>query len=60
MAWIMDIDAKGMPFKVNVVKNLSFKDTNIDSVLGAEDFSQIGKLEGVVNPGNYGVRLIKM
>ncbi|WP_340148174.1 PilZ domain-containing protein [Billgrantia lactosivorans] len=59
LAWIMDIDAKGMPIKVNVVKNLSFKDTNIDYVLSAGDFSQIGKLEGVVNPADYGVRLIK-
>lgn len=59
LAWIMDIDAKGMPIKVYVIKNLSFKDTNIDYVLSAGDFSQIGKLEGVVNPADYGVRLIK-
>jgi response regulator RpfG family c-di-GMP phosphodiesterase len=60
LAWIMDIDAKGMPIRVNVIKNLSFKDTNIDSVLTSEDFSQIGKLEGVVNPTDYGVRHIKV
>lgn len=60
LAWIMDIDAKGMPTKVNVIKNLSFKDTNIDNILTTGDFSQIGKLEGVVNPTDYGVRLIKV
>ncbi|QTP55366.1 metal-dependent phosphohydrolase [Billgrantia sulfidoxydans] len=59
LAWIMDIDAKGMPTKVNVIKNLSFKDTNIDSVLTSKDFAQIGKLEGVVNPADYGVRIAK-
>ncbi|MFW3614492.1 HD domain-containing phosphohydrolase [Billgrantia antri] len=59
VAWIMDIDAKGMPTKVNVIKNLSFKDTNIDYVLSSKDFSQIGKLEGVVNPADYGIRIAK-
>lgn len=59
LAWIMDIDAKGMPIKVNVIKNLSFKDTNINYDLSAGDFSQIGKLEGVVNPADYGLRLTK-
>ncbi len=57
LAWIMDIDGKGMPVRVNVIKNLRFVDTNIDSVLTAKDFSQIGKLEGVVNPADHGVSL---
>jgi len=55
LAWIIDIDGKGMPIKVNVVKNLAFMDTNIDSVLEQGDFSQIGRLEGVVDPNDYGV-----
>ncbi|RTR02047.1 PilZ domain-containing protein [Halomonas nitroreducens] len=55
LAWIMDVDAKGMPCQVNVIKNLAFRDTNIDSVLTSGDFMQIGKLEGVVNPADYAI-----
>lgn len=60
LAWIIDIDSKGMPVKVNVVKNLAFMDTNIDSILDAGDFSQIGRLEGVVDPNDYGVKFLKL
>ncbi|WP_311063434.1 PilZ domain-containing protein [Halomonas sp. DWK9] len=60
LAWIIDVDGKGMPIKVNVVKNLAFIDTNIDSVLEQGDFSQIGRLEGVVDPNDYGVRFYKV
>jgi hypothetical protein len=60
LAWIMDIDGKGMPVKVNVVKNLAFRETNIDSVLEANDFDQIGRLEGVVNPNDYDVKFMKI
>jgi len=49
-----------MPTKVHVIKNLRFPDTNIDSVLSDSDFSQIGKLEGIANPADYGVRLLKV
>lgn len=56
LAWIVDVDAKGMPNRVQVVKNLSFPETAIDTVLSSSDFMQIGKLEGTVNPGDYGIR----
>ncbi len=55
LAWIIDVDPKGMPNKVNVIKNLAFKNTAIDIVLDTNDFTQIGKLEGVVNPRDYGI-----
>ncbi|MDO0946516.1 HD domain-containing phosphohydrolase [Chromohalobacter israelensis] len=55
LAWIKDIDNKGMPIQVHVVKNLSFIDASIDTVLTSTDFSQIGRLEGVVNPNDYNV-----
>lgn len=55
LAWIMDIDNKGMPIQVHVVKNLSFIDASIDTVLTSTDFSQIGRLEGIVNPNDYTV-----
>lgn len=53
LAWILDVDAKGFPSKVHVVKNLSFRDTTIDTILSATNFIQIGKLEGIVNPDDY-------
>lgn len=60
LAWVMDIDGKGMPSQVHVVKNLRFPNTNISSVLTKGDFSQIGKLEDIVNPVDYGVKVIKV
>lgn len=55
LAWIMDINAKGTPVTVRVVKNLAFRDVNLDTVLGVEDFHQIGKLECVVDPAEFGL-----
>lgn len=60
LAWIMDVDGRGNPNKVHVVKNLKFMNENIHSTLTTVDFSQIGKLEGIVNPEDYGVRHIKI
>ncbi|WP_085920409.1 PilZ domain-containing protein [Halomonas sp. CSM-2] len=60
LAWVMDINGKGMPNQVNVVKNLRFPDTNISSVINQNDLSQIGKLEGIVNPSDYGVKVQKI
>lgn len=57
LAWIMDIDIKGMPSKVQVVKNLRFKNAMINSVLESRDFSQLGQFEGTVDPAAYGVQL---
>ncbi|AVI61203.1 HD domain-containing phosphohydrolase [Halomonas sp. GFAJ-1] len=60
LAWIMDVDNKGMPVKVDVVKNLAFRDTNIDTILDVNDFGQIGRLEGIVDPDDYGIQFAKM
>lgn len=60
LAWVIDIDSKGMPSRVKVVKNLRFPDTNISSELSSSDFTQIGKLEDIVNPADYGVKVIKV
>ena len=60
LAWVMDINGKGMPSQVSVVKNLRFPDTNINSVINQNDLSQIGKLEGIVNPSDYGVKVLKI
>lgn len=60
LAWVMDIDGKGMPRQVHVIKNLRFPETNISNVLSSNDFSQIGKLEDIVNPADYGVKVLKV
>ncbi|WP_192035769.1 PilZ domain-containing protein [Halomonas sp. YLGW01] len=60
LAWIMDTDGKGTPSKIHVVKNLRFPDTNNSSVITKSDFSQIGKLEGIVSPSVYGVKVSKV
>ena len=60
LAWVMDINGKGMPCQVKVVKNLRFPDTNMNSVINQNDLSQIGKLEGIVNPTDYGLKLLKI
>ncbi|CAM4209288.1 PilZ domain-containing protein [Vreelandella rituensis] len=60
LAWVMDIDGKGMPIQVHIVKNLRFPDTNINSTITQEDLSQIGKLQEVVNPADYGVKFLKV
>ncbi|WP_192037369.1 PilZ domain-containing protein [Halomonas sp. YLGW01] len=60
LAWVMDIDRKGMPTQVHIIKNLRFPDTNISSVITQSDFAQIGKLEDIVSPSTYGVKVLKM
>ncbi|MCP1319450.1 PilZ domain-containing protein [Halomonas sp. 707B3] len=57
LAWVMDINGKGMPCQVNVIKNLRFPDANIHSIINSEDMQQIGKLEGIVNPLDYGLKI---
>ena len=56
LAWVMDIDGKGTPNKVQLTKNLAFPDTSIDTVLTSADFHQIGTLQGIVNPDDFGVK----
>jgi len=46
--------------KVAVVKNLNFLDMNLSYILVADDFPQIGKLEEVVNPLNYGLSPLRV
>ncbi|MGM8931055.1 PilZ domain-containing protein [Salinicola halophyticus] len=60
LAWIMEIDAKGIPMKVAVVKNLNFLDMNLNYILVADDFPQIGKLEEIVNPLTYGLTPLRV
>lgn len=56
LAWIKDIDKKGIPNKVKVVKNLKFPEATFNSDLNEKDLSQIGRLEEVVNPSDFGIK----
>ena len=60
LAWVMDIDGRGKPVQVHVVKNLRFPDTNNNSVISLSDLSQIGKLEDIVNPADFGIKILKI
>jgi len=53
LAWIVDVDLKGLPSHVHIVKNLHFPDTSMNIIIDQKDFAQIGKLEGIVNPAEY-------
>ncbi|MCG8708293.1 PilZ domain-containing protein [Brenneria sp. 4F2] len=57
LAWVVDVNDRGEPIKVNIIKNLRFPESNINSLLSKSDLLQIGKLEGVVNPTDFGVKI---
>lgn len=59
LGWVVDIDNKGQPNKVYIVKNLRFPETNISSMMSKADLDQLGKLEKIVNPADYGIRVAK-
>lgn len=60
LGWILDIDNKGRPTVVHLVKNLRFPDTNISSVVSKGDLSQVGKLICIANPQEYGLKVLKL
>ncbi|WP_264650220.1 HD domain-containing phosphohydrolase [Candidatus Symbiopectobacterium sp. NZEC151] len=60
LGWILDIDNKGRPTVVHLVKNLRFPDTNISSVVSKGDLSQVGKLVNIANPQEYGLKVHKL
>lgn len=60
LGWVMDINNKGKPTRVNIVKNLRFLSNNINTQVADGDLAQIGKLENIVNPADYGMRIQKL
>ncbi|OSM95395.1 metal-dependent phosphohydrolase [Lonsdalea populi] len=60
LAWIMDVNGRGEPVKVNIVKNIRFLESNIHSVVSGSDLAQLGKLEGIVDPADYGIEVLKI
>lgn len=55
LAWIIDTGRKGQPDKVNIVKNLRFPEENLHIIISKSDLSQIGTIENVINPADYGL-----
>ncbi|WP_409307897.1 PilZ domain-containing protein [Pectobacterium sp. B1J-3] len=60
LGWIVDINNKGRPTVVHLVKDLRFPDTNISSIVSKGDLAQVGTLEGIVNPLDFGIRVLKI
>ncbi|MGM3162893.1 HD domain-containing phosphohydrolase [Dickeya undicola] len=60
LGWILDIDNKGRPTVVHLVKNLRFPDTNISSVVSKGDLSQVGKLINIADPQEYELKVLKL
>ncbi|MEH2922467.1 PilZ domain-containing protein [Samsonia erythrinae] len=60
LGWVMDIDNKGKPTVVHLVKNLRFPEANISSVVSKGDLLQVGLLEGIVNPADFGIKVLKV
>ena len=55
LAWVQRLDAKGRPSQVHMVLNANSRQRRLDLVLGRHDLDQLGRLEGVAKPGDYGL-----
>lgn len=60
LGWVMDIDTKGKPSEVHLVKNLRFPETNISSVVSRSDLAQVGRPVEIVDPAEYGMKVIRL
>ena len=60
LGWVKDIDKKGRPSVVHLVKNLRFPETTIGSVVSRSDLAQVGKLVEIVNPADYGMKVTRL
>lgn len=60
LGWVMDIDKKGKPSEVHLVKNLRFPETNISSVVSRSDLTQVGKLLEIVDPAEYAMKVTRL
>ncbi|HCD2859868.1 TPA: metal-dependent phosphohydrolase, partial [Enterobacter hormaechei] len=60
LGWVTDIDSSGLPVTVRVVKDLRYPDANINSIISGSDLAQIGRLENVVDPVEYQIRVKKL
>lgn len=57
LAWVQRLDSQGRPSQVHMVLNANSRQRRLDLVLSQRDIDQLGRLEGVVNPGEFGLSL---
>lgn len=57
LAWVQRLDAQGRPAQVHMVLNANSRQRRLDQVLTRQDLDQLGRLEGVVEPAEFGLAL---
>ncbi|WP_110643014.1 HD domain-containing phosphohydrolase [Salinicola sp. CPA57] len=57
LAWVQRLDAQGRPSQVHMVLNANSRQRRLDLVLAQRGLDQLGRLEGVVEPREYGLSL---
>nr|WP_318382110.1 PilZ domain-containing protein [uncultured Enterobacter sp.] len=60
LGWVMTVDKKGRPETLHIIKNLHHPDETIHSVVSRGDLRQLGKLQCVVDPAEFGINVIKI
>ncbi|RKR07514.1 HD-GYP domain-containing protein (c-di-GMP phosphodiesterase class II) [Kushneria sinocarnis] len=55
LAWVLELDQHGQPERIRVVLNTARNRMTMDDVLGRVDFAQLGRLEGLAQPEQYGL-----
>ena len=60
LGWVMDINNKGKPTVVHLVKNLRFPDTNISTVVSQGDLLQVRRLQNIVSPADFDLKVSKI
>lgn len=57
IGWVVDIDYKGLPSQVLVVKNTSYPESNLNILVANSDIVQLGKLIGNVSHVEFGIKI---
>ncbi|WP_447927692.1 HD domain-containing phosphohydrolase [Vreelandella sp. EE27] len=55
LAWVLDLDERGQPNRVHVVRNTHREKVFYDDELGRVDFDQLGRLTGPAQPHLHGL-----
>jgi len=57
LAWVQRLDAQGRPSQVHIVLNTHSPDRSLDLVMVERDLDRLGRLEGVVDPAKFQLRM---
>lgn len=57
LAWVQRLDPQGRPAQVHMVLNANSRQRRLDLVLSQRDLDQLGRLEGLAKPGEFGLSL---